>query len=160
MNCKAPFREGPFYSLYLWFRYSVKYSCWRFAQGGAYDIKETVSLLMNGTAFLCTRLIVFITSVYFTSSKTTFIDYQCVSTGCCIHVAKIKISIDNQHVTKPIQRYRFSSKQPKENTEKITNLPHFFRFASSLSCINGNENVKRHRSCHTVLLMIVPNVSL
>ena len=40
----------------------------------------------------------------FTSSKTTYIDYQCVSTGCCLHVAKIKISIDNQHVTKSMQR--------------------------------------------------------
>ena len=34
-----------------------------------------------------------------TSSKTTLTDYQCVSTGCCIHVAKTEITIDNQHVT-------------------------------------------------------------
>ena len=56
---------------------------------------------------------------------TTLTDYQCVSTGCCTHVAKTEITIDNQHVTKSLQRYRFISKQPKENTEKITNLPHF-----------------------------------
>ena len=61
----------------------------------------------------------------FTSSKTTLTDYQCVSTGCCTHVAKTEITIDNQHVTKSLQRYRFLPKQPKENTEKITNLPHF-----------------------------------
>ena len=59
---------------------------------------------------------------YFPSSKTTLTDYQCVSTGCCTHVAKTEITIDNQHVTKSLQRYRFLPKQPKENTEKITNL--------------------------------------
>ena len=63
--------------------------------------------------------------LYFTSSKTTLTDYQCVSTGCCTHVAKTEITIDNQHVTKSLQRYRFLPKQPKENTEKITFLPHF-----------------------------------
>lgn len=55
---------------------------------------------------------------YFTSSKTTLTDYQCVSTGCCTYVAKTEITIDNQHVTKSLQRYRFLPKQPKENTEK------------------------------------------
>jgi hypothetical protein len=34
----------------------------------------------------------------------------------------MEISIDNQYVTKSLQRYRFLPKQPKENTEKITNL--------------------------------------
>ena len=66
-----------------------------------------------------------ILQTYFTSSKTTLTDYQCVSTGCCIHVAKSKISIDNQHVTKSIQRYIFLPEQPKENTKKITSLSHF-----------------------------------
>ena len=56
--------------------------------------------------------------VHFTSSKTTLTDYQCVSTGCCIHVAKTEITIDNQYVTKSLQRCRFLPKQPKENTEK------------------------------------------
>ena len=65
---------------------------------------------------------------YFTSSKTTLTDYQCVSTGCCTHVAKTKITIDNQHVTKSLQRYKFLPKQPKENTENITNLSHFLVF--------------------------------
>lgn len=51
---------------------------------------------------------------YFTSSKSTVIHYQCVSTGCCVHVARIKISIDNQHVTKPMQRYDIIPEQPKE----------------------------------------------
>ena len=63
--------------------------------------------------------------IYFTSSKTTLTDYQCVSTGCCIHVAKTETTIDNQHVTKSLQRYIILPKQPKENTEKITNLLHF-----------------------------------
>ena len=48
----------------------------------------------------------------------TLTDYQCVSTGCCTHVAKTEITIDNQHVTKSLQRYRFLPKQSKENTEK------------------------------------------
>ena len=60
----------------------------------------------------------FNSGVYLTSSKTTLTDYQCVSTGCCTHVAKTEINIDNQHVTKSLQRYRFLPKQPKENTEK------------------------------------------
>ncbi len=55
---------------------------------------------------------------YLTSSKTTLTDYQCVSTGCCTHVAKTEIAIDNQHVTKSLQMYEFLPKQPKENTEK------------------------------------------
>lgn len=44
-------------------------------------------------------LISIILFLYFTSSKTTLTDYQCVSTGCCTHVAKTEITIDNQHVT-------------------------------------------------------------
>lgn len=39
-----------------------------------------------------------------TSSKTTLTDYQCVSTGCCTHVAKTEITIDNQHVTNIIAK--------------------------------------------------------
>ena len=54
--------------------------------------------------------------------KTTLTDYQCVSTGCCTHVAKTEITIDNQHVTKSMQRYKFLPKQPKENTEKIIKM--------------------------------------
>ena len=54
--------------------------------------------------------------IYLTSSKSTIIHYQCVSTGCCVHVARIKISIDNQYVTKPIQRYDILPEQPKEKT--------------------------------------------
>ena len=46
----------------------------------------------------------------FSSSKTTLTDYQCVSTGCCTHVAKTKITIDNQHVTKSLQRNEFLPK--------------------------------------------------
>ena len=55
-------------------------------------------------------------NTYITSSKSTIIHYQCVSTGCCVHVARIKISIDNQHVTKPMQRYDILPEQPKEKT--------------------------------------------
>ena len=55
---------------------------------------------------------------YFTSSKSTIIHYQCVSTGCCVHVARIKISIDYQHVTKPMQRYDILSEQQKEKAQK------------------------------------------
>ena len=75
--------------------------------------------------FLVFYQILFSVSSYashLTSSKSTIIHYQCVSTGCCVHVARIKISIDNQHVTKPMQRYDILPEQPKENTEKITNL--------------------------------------
>ena len=63
----------------------------------------------------CT-LFVYLSSFYnyLTSSKSTFIHYQCVSTGCCVHVARVKISIDNQYVTKPIQKYDILPEQPKE----------------------------------------------
>ena len=61
-------------------------------------------------------------NLFFTSSKTTLTDNQCVSTRYYTHVAKTEITIDNQHVTKSLQRYKFLPKQPKENTEKITNL--------------------------------------
>lgn len=74
----------------------------------------------------CTLLLivyyVFTSRHYLISSKTTLTDYQCVSTGGCTHVAKTEITIDNQYVTKSPQRYRFLPKQPKENTEKNTNL--------------------------------------
>ena len=63
---------------------------------------------------------------YFTSSKSTIIHYQCVSTGCCVHVAKIKIGIDNQHVTKPMQRYDILSEQPKEKDKKHKSATFFF----------------------------------
>ena len=56
--------------------------------------------------------------LYLTSSKTTLTDYQCVSTGYCKKKKKTEITIDNQHVTKSQQRYKFLPKQPKENTEK------------------------------------------
>ena len=48
--------------------------------------------------------------------KSTIIHNQCVSTECCVHVARIKISIDNQHITKPMQRYDILPEQPKEKT--------------------------------------------
>lgn len=52
----------------------------------------------------------YIIETYLTSSKTTLADYQCVSTGCCTHVAKTETTIDNQHVTKSLQRYEFLPK--------------------------------------------------
>ena len=55
---------------------------------------------------------------YFTSSKSTIIHYQCVSTGCCVYVVEIKISIDNQYVTKSIQRCDILPEQPIEKTYK------------------------------------------
>ena len=41
---------------------------------------------------------------------------------------KTETTIDNQHVTKSLQSDIFLPKQPKENTEKIINLPHFLDF--------------------------------
>ena len=78
------------------------------------EIKNGVPPFESHAILICNIL----TFNYFTSSKSTFIHYQCVSTGCCVHVARIKISIDNQHVTKPMQRYNIQPEQPKENTEK------------------------------------------
>ena len=81
----------------------------------------------------------------FTSSKTTLTDYQCVSTGCCTHVAKMEITIDNQYVTKSLQRYRFLPKQPKENTEKNHKLDDFsvifVSFSVVCNCMYGAKHV-------------------
>ena len=55
---------------------------------------------------------------YFTFSKSTIIHYQCVSTGCCVYVARIKISIDNQYVTKFLQRCDILPEQLIEKTYK------------------------------------------
>ena len=53
---------------------------------------------------IVTRLFYIVKSVgaYLTSSKSTIIHYQCVSTGCCTHVAKTEITIDNHYVTKSL----------------------------------------------------------
>ena len=65
---------------------------------------------MRVTRYLIVFCYAFTYASHLTSSKTTPIDYQCVSTGCCLHVAKVKIIIDNQHVTKPMQRYELIPK--------------------------------------------------
>ena len=98
------------------------YHCSRLALYLTSSNKGCVSAMLM-QAWHCSRL-----ALYLTSSKTTLTDYQCVSTGCCTHVAKTEIAIDNQHVTKSLQTYRFLPKQPKENTEKITSLSHFLDF--------------------------------
>ena len=47
---------------------------------------------------------------YFTSSKTTLTDYQCVSTGCCTHVAKTEITIDNHSPQTTKRKHRKNHK--------------------------------------------------
>ena len=84
-----------------------------------------ISRQNGGERYVIVFCYVFTYRSHLTSSKTTLTDYQCVSTGCCTHVAKTEITIDNQHVIKSLQRYRFLPKQPKENTEKIKNLMFF-----------------------------------
>ena len=58
--------------------------------------------------------LLYVNLILLPSSKSTIIHYQCVSTGCCVHVARIRIIIDIQHVTKPMQRYDILPEQPKE----------------------------------------------
>ena len=100
---------------------------------------------MVNTLFLWIYLL-FLIGSYLTSSKTTLTDYQCVSTRCCTHVAKAEITIDNQHVTKSLQRYVFLPKQPKENTEKITSLPLVFNFG--WLCDAEIPNFATTKICH------------
>ena len=55
-------------------------------------------------------------------SKTTLTDYQCVSTGCYTHVAKTKITIDNQHVTNitaKVQIYLQTTKRKHRKNHKM-----------------------------------------
>lgn len=93
---------------------------------------------------------------YFTSSKTTLTDYQCVSTGCCAHVARTEITIDNPHVTKSLQRYKFLPKQPKENKKKSQTC-HFFRFRLAMECRNGDKttNGAGHMKALSLFIFLV-----
>ena len=69
--------------------------------------------------FKIAPLVIFCNSViYFTSSKTTLTDYQCVSTGCCTHVAKTEITIDNQHVTNITAKVLISPQTTKRKHRK------------------------------------------
>ncbi len=77
------------------------------------EVKNGMQPFESHAILIC---MVYLFYAYFASSKSTIIHYQCVSTGCCVHVARIKISIDNQHVTKPMQRYDILPEQPKEKT--------------------------------------------
>ena len=71
-------------------------------------------------------IIYLLIQTYFTSSKSTIIHYQCVSTRCWAHVARIKISIDNQHVTKPTQKSILASyRQIKRSTVTQIALKNF-----------------------------------
>ena len=58
-----------------------------------------ISRQNGGERYVIVFCYVFTYRSHLTSSKTTLTDYQCVSTGCCAHVAKTEITIDNQHVT-------------------------------------------------------------
>ena len=83
---------------------------------------------------------------YFTFSKSAIIHYQCVSTGCCVYVARIKISIDNQYVTKFMQRYDILPEQPIEKTYKAQIchiwliLPGFVKY--NIFCKHWSINLK------------------
>lgn len=69
------------------------------------EVKNGMQPFESHAILIC---MVYLFYAYFASSKTTLTDYQCVSTGCCTHVAKkTKITIDNQHVTKSLQSDRF-----------------------------------------------------
>lgn len=59
------------------------------------------------------------------SSKTTLTDYQCVSTGCCTHVAKTEITIDNQYVTNITARVQISLLTTKRKHRKNNKLVTF-----------------------------------
>ena len=76
-----------------------------------------------------------IISDYFTSSKTTLTDYQCVSTGCCTHVAKTEITIDNQHVTNIIAKVQISPRITKRKHRKKHKLDDFSWFGLPFSSL-------------------------
>ena len=65
----------------------------------------------------------------------------------------MEISIDNQYVTKSLQRYRFLPKQPKEKHRKNHKLATFFRFRLGIDCRNGK---KHSRLTRYVLLTLYP----
>lgn len=71
------------------------------------EVKNGMQPFESHAILICT---VYLFYAYFASSKTTLTDYQCVSTKCCTHVAKTEIVIDNQYVTKSMQRYKIPPK--------------------------------------------------
>ena len=79
-------------------------------------------------------------SAYFTSSKTTLTDYQCVSTGCCTHVAKTEITIDNQHVTNITAKVQISSQTTKRKHRKNHKLATFSCFWLGIECRNHKHS--------------------
>lgn len=105
--------------------------------------KEKLHKTINPHNLKVMRIYLFVISdsylSYFTSSKTTLTDYQCVSTGCCTHVAKTEITIDNQHVTKSLQRYRSLPQITKRKHRKNHELATFSCFWLGIECRNGNK---------------------
>ena len=61
---------------------------------------------------------------YFTSSKTTLTDYQCVSTGCCTHVAKTEITIDNPLIINMLQNHCKGTDLSPSNQKKTHKISH------------------------------------
>ena len=70
---------------------------------------------------LCLFILDYRTLLHFLEMQTVIKQAICVSVlhMCCKYGNK-------QHVTKPPRKYVFFPKQPKENTEKITNLIIFY----------------------------------
>ena len=89
---------------------------------------------------------------YFTSSKTTLTDYQCVSTGCCTHVAKTEITIDNQYVTNITAKVYISPQTTKRKHRKNHKLATFFWFWLGIECRN-------HKYSHCQNLSILATFS-
>ena len=89
---------------------------------------------------------------YFTSSKTTLTDYQCVSTGCCRHVAKTEITIDNQHVTNITTKVYIFARITKRKHRKNHKLVTFSWFWLGIECRN-------HKYSHCQNLPILATIS-
>ena len=91
--------------------------------------KEKLHKTINPHNLNVMRIYLFVISdsylSYFTSSKTTLTDYQCVSTGCCAHVAKTEITIDNQSCYKIIAKVQISPQITKRKHRKNHKLVTF-----------------------------------
>ncbi len=97
----------------------------------------------------------------FTSSKTTLTDYQFVSTGCCTHVAKTEITIDNQHVTNITAKVYIFARITKRKHRKNHKLVTFFRFRLAMECRNGDKttNGAGHMEALSLFIFLVNRCS-
>lgn len=88
--------------------------------------KEKLHKTINPHYLKVMRIYLFVISdsylSYFISSKTTLTDYQCVSTGCCTHVAKTEITNTLQNRCKGTDFFPNNQKKTQKKHKMMQSL--------------------------------------